>query len=69
MCQICRLGQRHARTQRSTAVLLNTSQFSTLVVTDHRQNLAQPPLPNQTLTLGDQSHDPSLTPDENHGHR
>lgn len=36
MCQICRLGQRQLKSQHPTS-LLDTSQFSTLVVTDHRQ--------------------------------
>lgn len=37
MCQICRLGQRQLKSRRPTS-LLDTSQFSTLVVTDHRRN-------------------------------
>lgn len=36
MCQICRLGQRQLKSRPFTS-LLDTSQFSTLVVTDHRQ--------------------------------
>lgn len=38
MCQICRLGQRQLKS-RPPSSLLDTSQFSTLVVTDHRRNL------------------------------
>ncbi|QUY45855.1 hypothetical protein [Acaryochloris marina] len=37
MCQICRLGQRQLKSRPPTS-LLDTSQFSTLVVTDHRRN-------------------------------
>lgn len=37
MCQICRLGQHQLKPRRPTS-LLDTSQFSTLVVTDHRRN-------------------------------
>lgn len=52
MCQICRLRQRHANAQRPTP-LLDTSQFSALIVTDHRQTLAvaslQFPGPEESL--------------------
>ncbi|KAI9132945.1 hypothetical protein [Acaryochloris sp. CCMEE 5410] len=37
MCQICRLGQ-HQLKSRPPTLLLDTSQFSTLVVIDHRRN-------------------------------
>lgn len=42
MCQICRLRQRHD--QMSVPPLLDMSQFSTLIVIDHRQDRQQPSL-------------------------
>ncbi|MGR3277227.1 hypothetical protein ACSYAD_19165 [Acaryochloris marina NIES-2412] len=38
MCPICRLGQRCSSAQLSTP-LLDTRQFSTLIVTDHRRTV------------------------------
>ena len=41
MCQICALGQRQLNLQRSTT-LLDTSQFSTLIVKEHRRESTDP---------------------------
>ncbi|KAI9129198.1 hypothetical protein [Acaryochloris sp. CCMEE 5410] len=48
MCQICRLGQRHHPSRRP-ASLLDTSQFSTLVVTDRRRDSISPSPPPSAL--------------------
>lgn len=51
MCKICRLGQRHLQSQRPTS-LLDTSQFSTLVVTDRRRDSISPtPQPSELREL------------------
>lgn len=52
MCQICRLGQRQLKS-RSPTPLLDTSQFSTLVVTDHRRNATSGVLTAQPSVQGE----------------
>lgn len=41
MCQLCRLTRRYSQSQLSSSSLLDTSKFSSLIVTDHRQKSGQ----------------------------